>query len=132
MRPISVCHKNVFPETRIEYKFHLKSSTLTLFRRFAFLNNQWQSVSTITYILIGHYKPLVRLTTQFLMPLMLCALIFMLKLWDLQFKADSAWPIFWETFYWNFIYSQSFCQKSAFSLHSKSWLGLSQPTCWFH
>ena len=32
---------------------------------------------------------------------------------DLQFKADTEWQIFWETFDSNFIYSQNFCQKSA-------------------
>ena len=32
---------------------------------------------------------------------------------DLQFKVDFERQIFWETFNGNFIYSQSFCQKSA-------------------
>ena len=32
---------------------------------------------------------------------------------ELQFNVDSEQQIFWDTFHGNFIYSQSFCQKSA-------------------
>ena len=38
---------------------------------------------------------------------------FIYKWLDLQFKFDSERQIIWETFCGNFIYSQSFCQKSA-------------------
>ena len=38
---------------------------------------------------------------------------FIHKCLDLQFKVDSKRQIFWETFHSNFIYSQSFSQKSA-------------------
>ena len=34
---------------------------------------------------------------------------------------DSGLLIFWETFHGNFMYSQSFCQKSKFFLLEKSW-----------
>ena len=64
------------------------------------------------------YNLIVRITTQFLLPLMLYAL--MLKIlheWhDLQFKVASERQIFEKLYHGNFIYSQSFCQKSAESI----------------
>ena len=44
------------------------------------------------------YNKLVRIMTQFLTPLMLLALIFRHKLWDLQFKGDSEGKIFEKLF----------------------------------
>ena len=64
--------------------------------------------------IIGHYKPSVRIidlvshTT-----LMLCELILYVSAEDLQFKVASERQIFRESFHGNFIYSPSFCQKSA-------------------
>ena len=56
--------------------------------------------------MIGYYNPSVT-------PLMLCVFILYISGGDLQFKDGSERHIFWETFHGNFIYSQSFCQKSA-------------------
>ena len=54
------------------------------------------------------------LLSLFLTPLMLCVCFnFIHKCRDLQFKVNFERQIFWETFQCNFIYSQSFCQKSA-------------------
>ena len=64
-----------------------------------------------TYM-ISHYNLSVRIidlvshTTYFM------CVNFIYKWRDLEFKVDSERQIFWETFHGNFIYSQSFCQKS--------------------
>ena len=67
---------------------------------------------SITHI-IGHYNPSVRIIDLVSYTTYIVCFNFLHK-WrgDLKFKVDSEWQIFWETFHRNFIYSQSFCQKS--------------------
>ena len=65
-----------------------------------------------TYI-IGHYNPSVRIIDLVSHTTYIVCVNFIHKWWDLQFKVDFERQIFWETFHCNFIYSQSFCQKSA-------------------
>ena len=62
-----------------------------------------------TYV-IGHYNPSVRIID--LVSLDVCV-NFIHKWRDVQFKIDSERQIFWEPFHGNYIFSQSFCQKSA-------------------
>ena len=66
----------------------------------------------ITYI-IGHYNPSVRIIDLVSHTTYVVCVNFIHKWRDLQFKVDSERQIFWESFHSNFIYSQSFCQKSA-------------------
>ena len=68
--------------------------------------------STYTYI-IGHYNPSVRIIDLVSHTTYVVCVNFIHKWRDLQLKVDSERQIFWETFHGNFIYSQSFCQKSA-------------------
>ena len=56
-----------------------------------------------TYI-IGHYNPSVGITTQLLIPLMLCALILYMSVQHLQFKVDSERQIF-EKFFMAILFS---------------------------
>ena len=65
-----------------------------------------------TYI-IGHYNPSVRIIDLVSYTTYVVCVKLIHKWRDLLFKADSERQIFWETFHGNFIYSQSFCQKSA-------------------
>ena len=65
-----------------------------------------------TYI-IGHYNPSVWITDLVSHTTYVVCVNFIHKWRDLQFKVDSEWQSFWETFHGNFIYSQNFCQKSA-------------------
>ena len=65
-----------------------------------------------TYI-IGHYNPLVRIIDLVSYTTYDVCVNFIHKWRDLQFKVDCERLIFWETFHGNFVYSQSFCQKSA-------------------
>ena len=68
---------------------------------------------THTYI-IGHYNPSVRIIYLVSHTTYVVCVNFIHKWRDLQFKVDSERQIlFWETFHGNFIYSQSFFQKSA-------------------
>ena len=74
----------------------------------------WQIISFIllhTYI-ISHYNPSVRIIDLVSHTTYVVCVNFIHKWRDLQFEVDSEWQI-WETFHGNFIYSQSFCQKSA-------------------
>ena len=71
-----------------------------------------RSDTYITYI-IGHYNPSVRIIDLVSHTTYVVCVNFIHKWRDLQFKVDSERQIFWETFHSNFIYSQSFCQKSA-------------------
>ena len=64
-----------------------------------------------TYI-IGHYHPSVRIIDLVSHTTYVVCVNFILKWRDLQFKVDSERLICWQTFHGNFIYSQSFCQKS--------------------
>ena len=73
-----------------------------------------------TYI-IGHYNPLDRFIDQDSHSIYFVCVNFIHKWRDLQFKVDSERQIFWETFNANFIYSQSFCQKSAERKSSKKY-----------
>ena len=57
--------------------------------------------------IISHYNPSVKISD------LVFHSNFIHKWRDLQFKVDSEGQIFWENFHGNFIYSQSFCQKSA-------------------
>ena len=65
-----------------------------------------------TYI-IGHYNPSVRIIDLVSHTTYAVCVNFIHKWRDLEFKVDSEQQIFWETLHGNFIYSQSFCQKSA-------------------
>ena len=66
-----------------------------------------------TYIyIIGHYNPSVRIIDLVSHTTYVVCVNFIHKWRHLQFKVDSERQI-WETFHGNFIYSQSFCQKSA-------------------
>ena len=62
---------------------------------------------------------------------MLSALVFIHKGRDLQFKVDSEGQIFWDTFRINFIYSQSFWQKSAGKSLKKSFSYFSFFDIWY-
>ena len=62
---------------------------------------------------IAHYNPSVRIIDQVSLTTYVVCINFIHKWRDLQFKVDSERQIFWEIFHVNFIYSQSFCQKSA-------------------
>ena len=62
--------------------------------------------------IIGHYNPSVRIIDLVPHATYVVCVNFIHKWRDLQFKVDSERQI-WETFHGNFIYSQSFCQKSA-------------------
>ena len=64
-----------------------------------------------TYI-IGHYNPSSRIIDRVSHTTYVVCVNFIHKWRDLQFKFDSERQIFWETFHGNFIYFQSFCQKS--------------------
>ena len=68
--------------------------------------------TVLTYI-NGHYNPSVRIIDLVSHTTYVVCVNFIYKWRDLQFKVDSERHIFWETFHGNFIYSQSFCQKSA-------------------
>ena len=71
----------------------------------------WQN--EVTHI-IGHSNPSVRIIIDLVSYTTYAVCVNFIHKWrDLQFKVDSEWQIFWETFHGNFIYSQSFCQKSA-------------------
>ena len=72
----------------------------------------WLSETLHTYI-IGHFNPSVRIIDLVSHTTNVVCANFIHKWWDLQFTVDSERQIFWETFHGNFIYSQSFCQKSA-------------------
>ena len=63
--------------------------------------------------IIGHYNPSVRIIDLVSHTTYVVCVNFIHKWQDLQFKLNSERQIFWETFHGNFIYSQSFCQKSA-------------------
>ena len=65
-----------------------------------------------TYI-IGHYNPSVRIIDLASHTIYVVCINITHKWRDLQFKVDSERQIFCEIFHGNFIYSQSFCQKSA-------------------
>ena len=62
---------------------------------------------------IGHYNPSVRLIDLVSHTTYVVRVNFIHKWRDLQFNVDSEWQIFWEIFHGIFIYSLSFCQKSA-------------------
>ena len=75
----------------------------------------------ISHDIIGHCNPSVRII-DLISHISLSYVVrvnFIHKLRDLQFKVDSEWQIFWETFHSDFIYSQSFCQKSTERKSSK-------------
>ena len=73
----------------------------------------YYSKKCATY-LIGHYNPSVRIVNLISHTTYVVCVNFIHKWRDLQFKVDSERQIFfWETFHSNFIYFQSFCQKSA-------------------
>ena len=65
-----------------------------------------------TYI-IGHYNLSVGIIDLISHTTYIVCVNFMHKWRNLQFKVDSERQIFWKTFNDNFIYSQSFWQKSA-------------------
>ena len=66
-----------------------------------------------TYI-IGHYNPSVRIIDLVShITYVACVNFFIYKWRNLQFKVDSERQISRATFHGNFIYSQSFYQKSA-------------------
>ena len=77
--------------------------------------NPW-SHNIHVHNIIGHYNPSVRIIDLVSHITYVVCVNFIHKWRDLLFKADSErqifW-IFWETFHGNFIYSQSFYQKSA-------------------
>ena len=65
-----------------------------------------------TYI-IGHYNPSVGITTQLLIPLMLCALILYVSGETYILTSTPNDRFFVKPFHGSFIYSKSFCQKLA-------------------
>ena len=70
---------------------------------------------THTYIhtFIGHYNTSVRITAWLFTPLMSCVLILYISGGTYSLKSTPNDRLFGETFHGNFIYSASFCQKSA-------------------
>ena len=71
----------------------------------------WNSYHTYIF---GHYNPSVRIIDLVFHTTYVVCVNFIHKWRNLQFKVDSERQIFRETFSWQvFIYSQSFCQKSA-------------------
>ena len=77
------------------------------------LNTSFKEVLCSTYV-IGHYNPSVRIINLVSHTTYVVGCVNFIHKWqDLQFKVDSERQIFWETFNGNFIYSLSFCQKSA-------------------
>ena len=77
-------------------------------KRCSYNNNKYIQ----TYI-IAHYNPSVRIIDLVSHTTYVVCVNFIHNWRDLQFKVDSERQIFWETFHGNFIYFQSFCQKSA-------------------
>ena len=74
-----------------------------------------------TYI-IRHYSPSVRITAQLLTAIMLCALILYVGGGTCSLTTTpNDWFWFW-LFHVSFIYSQSFCQKSAERKSSKKYI----------
>ena len=65
--------------------------------------------------IIGHYNPSIRIIGLVSHTTYVVCINFYTHKWrDIQYKADSEWQIFWETFHGNiFVCSQIFCQKSA-------------------
>ena len=68
-----------------------------------------------TYI-ISHYNNSVRIIVLVSHTTYVLWVNFIYKWRDLPFKVVSERQIFWEAFHGNFIYSESFCQKSALSV----------------
>ena len=84
------------------------------------MRNVWEEILLVyihTYI-IGHYNPLARIIDLVSHTTYVVCVNFIHKWRGLQFKVDSERQIFWGTFPGNYIYSQSFCQKSA----ERKWL----------
>ena len=114
-------HPYVVATLRIKFILYLNYSYAELpsCRDYNFLTFKgWKSYKImknhyyITYI-IGHYNPSVRIIDLVSHTIYVVCVNFIHKWRDLQFKVDSERQIFWETFHGNFIYSRSFCQKSA-------------------
>ena len=61
---------------------------------------------------IGQYNPSVRIIDLVSHNTYVVCVYFIQKWRDLRLKVNSERQIFWETSHDNFIYSQSFCQKS--------------------
>ena len=62
---------------------------------------------------IGHYNPSLRITDLVTTPLMLCALTLYMNGGTYSLKSTPKHKFFEELFLAIFIYSQTFCQKSA-------------------
>ena len=87
--------------------------------RFFFLKTP--RVNIHTYI-IGHYNPSVRIIDLVSHTIYVVCVIFIHKWWDLQLNVDSERQIFKKLFHGTFIYSHSFCQKSAWRESLKKYL----------
>ena len=95
--------KNFFPKHLVKQQKKFSCTFLHLIKK-----NE-----NIFVHIIGHYNPSVRLTTQLLNNTYVECVNFIHKWRGLQFKVNSERQICLETFHGNFIYSKSFCQKSA-------------------
>ena len=71
-----------------------------------------QFIFIIYMYIIGHYNPSVSII-DLVSHITYVVCVNIINEWRvLKLKADSERQIFWETFHGNFIYSQSFCQKT--------------------
>ena len=73
---------------------------------------KFTSTAIHTYI-IGHYNPSVRIIDLVSHTTYVVCVNFIYKWRDLQFKVDFERQIFLRNFSWQFLFTQSFCQKSA-------------------
>ena len=71
--------------------------------------------------IIGHYNPSVRITDLASHTTHVVCVNFICEWRDLQFNVVSERQIFEKLFHGRFIYSQSFCQKSAEAKSSKKY-----------
>ena len=103
-------HTYLFPQNRITWAFELINFRIQVSQIF---NNTEFSKYELHTNITGHYNPSVRIIDLVSRTTYVMCVNFIHKWRDLQFKVDSEWHIFWETFHGNFIHSQSFCRKSA-------------------
>ena len=93
---------------RFDLSLPIHTMVYILYSSFGLLPQDFPLLNNI----IGHYNPSVR--NIGLSHTTYVVFVNLIHKWrDLKFKADSERQIFWETLPSNFIYSQSFCQKSA-------------------
>ena len=100
-------------ETNLSKKLHkILCKKLNQVPRNIFCLNFFFIFKLHTYI-IGHYNPSVRIIELVSHTTYVVCVNFTHNWQDLQSKVDSKRQISWESFHGNFIYSQSYCQKSA-------------------